>query len=87
MADGAFHSVFFPFAGDFVVELVGIETGLFGFVADSQAHEGRVLEREQEDARDDEGVGEGGANVGQLVADLDTVAVDGAAVFAAETVE
>lgn len=78
--DTSAHVLALPLANLLVEELVEIETLHLGFVADAQMHEGDVLQDQEQDARYDEGVGGNGCDLGELLADLDAVAVDAARV-------
>jgi hypothetical protein len=64
-----------PVTNLLVEELVKIQTEDFSILVHTQVHEGNVLERKEEDAADNEGVGSDGSDLGKLFADLHTIAV------------
>lgn len=66
-----------------VDELVKVETDHLGLLANTEVHEGNVLQTVKQDAGDDERVRGNRQNLGDLAADLDTHAVHGARVFRA----
>lgn len=59
-------------------ELVKVETHHLSLFADTQVQEGNKLQSVEENARNNKGVGSNSAYLGQLVTDLDAVAVHGA---------
>lgn len=70
-----------PVADLLVEELVKIETNHLGFLADTEVHEGDVLEDVQQSAGHDEGVRGDSADFSQLLSDLNAISVDGAGVL------
>ena len=59
-----------------LAELAVVETELLLGGADAQAETGHQVHQEQDDTGEDEGVGEPGNRVGELIAQLDVVLVD-----------
>ena len=65
-----------PVAYLLVEELVQVQANHLGFLADTQAETGNVLEDEKQNAGDDKAVGGDGSNLSELLADLDAITVD-----------
>lgn len=59
-----------------LAELTVIETELLLFGRDAQRQAGDEVHEEQEDAREDKGPAKGGTGAGDLIAELDPVAVN-----------
>jgi hypothetical protein len=81
LADNAvcdlFHTLeVFPVANLLIEELIKIKTKHLSFFTDTQMHARNVLEDEQQDARNDEGVSRDRSDLGELLANLHAVAVD-----------
>lgn len=70
-----------------LAELVIIKTNLLLVLVDTERKTGNEVEEEEDDAGHDEGVGEAGDAVGELVGELDVVVVDPATVNDGGTVQ
>ena len=70
-----------------LAELVVVDADDFCFLTSAQRQAGDEVHDEEDDARAEEGVGEAGDGVCELVAELDVVAVEPAAGNTGEAVE
>src|ERR1700712_2994523 len=66
-----------PLSNCLVVELVGVVSDHLNLIGDTEVETWNVLHDEEHESGADEGVGCDGADLGQLLGDLDSVAVNG----------
>ena len=65
-----------PVTNLLVMELINVETNHLSLLRDTETHAWGVLEDEEKDSRDGERVRGDGADIGELLADLDTLTVE-----------
>lgn len=66
-----------PVANLLLIELIKVKTHYLSLFADTEMQEGNEFQSIEKDAGYDEGVGSNSADLGQLISDLDAVAIHG----------